>query len=29
MGMLVETIGISMAKIIEARMSQAFKKELV
>jgi hypothetical protein len=29
MGMLVEAIGISMAKIIELRMSQAFKKELV
>ena len=29
MGMLVEAIGISMAKIIEPRMSQAFKKELV
>jgi hypothetical protein len=29
MGMLVEIIGISMAKIIEQRMSQAFKKELV
>jgi hypothetical protein len=29
MGMLVESIVISMAKIIEPRMSQAFKKELV
>jgi hypothetical protein len=29
MGMLVEAIGICMAKIIEPRMSQAFKKELV
>jgi len=29
MGMLVEAIGISMAKIVEPRMSLAFKKELV
>ena len=29
MGMLLEATGISMAKIIEPRMSLAFKKELV
>jgi hypothetical protein len=29
MGMLLEATGISMAKIIEPRMSLAFKKEFV